>query len=75
MKLTRWGLTPQPPDHPSDEHSNEPPRLALFNDTYAIFFLIFFRKAYVSGTHLRLLEAIQMSTNNICFYKEADKSI
>ena len=30
-------------------------------------FFCFFIKAYV-------FEAIQMSTNNICFYKEADKS-
>ena len=36
-------------------------------------FLIVFIKAYVVGTHLRLprlIEAIQMSTHNICFYKE-----
>ena len=44
-------------------------------------FLIFFIhvKAYVVGTHLNclnlsnLVEAIQMSTNKICFYKEGDK--
>ena len=45
-------------------------------------FLIFFLKTYVVGTHLNCLdksrhikvEAIQMSTHNICFYKEVDKS-
>ena len=44
----------------------------LFNDAYEIFFffLIFFIKPYVVGTHLNnLIKAIQMSTNNICFYK------
>ena len=34
-------------------------------------FLISFIKAYVVGTRL---EAIQMSTHNICFYKVVDKS-
>ena len=40
------------------------------------FFLIFFIKAYVVGTHFelpRLVQAIQMSTNNICFHNEVDK--
>ena len=40
---------------------------------------IFFIKAYVVGTHLNcpnllIVEAIQMSTNNICFYKEVDEN-
>ena len=33
--------------------------------------LIFFIKAYNVGTYLRCLV---MSTHNICFYKEVDKS-
>ena len=38
-------------------------------------FPIFFIKAYVVGTRLNcLIEAIQMNTHNICFYKELDKS-
>ena len=38
------------------------------------FFLIFFIKAYVVGTHLNCIDdAIQMSTHNICLYKEVDK--
>ena len=39
------------------------------------FFLIFFIKAYVVGTfelHSQA-NAIQMSTHNICLYKEVDK--
>ena len=46
-----------------------------------MFFLIFFTKAYVVDTHLncldllRQVEAVQMSTNNICFYKEVDKNM
>ena len=37
-------------------------------------FLIFFIKAYVVGTHLNCTDnAIQMSTHNICLYKEVDK--
>ena len=43
----------------------------VFNATYAIFFLIFFIKAYVVGTHLNCLDLsrqFKMSTNNICFY-------
>ena len=55
---------------------------SVFNDVYAILFLIFFIKACVvwySFELPRLVEAIQMSTNNImlcclstnniCFYK------
>ena len=38
------------------------------------FFLIFFIKAYIVGTHLNCIDdAIQMSTHNICLYKEVDK--
>ena len=40
------------------------------------FFLIFFIKAYVVGTHLRLhrqVDAIQMSTHNLCLYKDVKK--
>ena len=38
----------------------------VFNDTYTIFFLFFFIKAYVVGTHLNCLDT--------CFYKEVDKN-
>ena len=43
------------------------------------FFLILFIKAYVVGTHLNCIElhrqvdVIQMSTHNICLYKEVKK--
>ena len=40
------------------------------------FFLILFIKAYVAGTHLNCIDkvdAIQMSTHNICLYKEVKK--
>ena len=40
------------------------------------YFLIFFIKTYVVGTGFelpQLVEAIQMSSHNICFYKEVDK--
>ena len=61
---------------------------AIFNDAYAIFFLIFFIKAFVVGTHLncldlccgysfelpRQVEAIQTSIHNIYFYKYKDTS-
>ena len=39
-------------------------------------FLIFFINAYVVDTHLNSIDkvhAIQMSTHNICHYKEIDK--
>ena len=56
------------------ERSTENFMRDVFN-TYAIFFLIFFIKAYVVGTYQpRLVEVIQMSTHNIRFYKEVDKS-
>ena len=36
--------------------------------------LYLFIKAYVVGTHLNCIDdAIQMSTHNICLYKEVDK--
>ena len=42
-----------------------------------VFFLILFIKAYVVGTHLNCIDlqvnAIQMSTHNICLYKEVKK--
>ena len=42
------------------------------------YLLNFFMKTYVVGTCLNCLveavEAIQMSTHNVCFYKEVDKS-
>ena len=34
------------------------------------YFLIFFIKTYVVGTHLNCLEAIQISSHNVCFYKD-----
>ena len=38
------------------------------------FFLIFFIKAYVAGTHLNCINAsIQIGIYNICLYKEVDK--
>ena len=48
----------------------------LFDIDYAIF-LIFFINAYVVGTHLNCIDvdAIQMSTHNICLYKEVDKKV
>ena len=46
----------------------------VLNDVSATFFLVFFTKAYVTGTHLNFLDAIQMRTHNICFYKEVDAS-
>ena len=38
------------------------------------FYLVFFIKAYVVGTHLNCIDfdAIQIGTHNICFYKEVD---
>ena len=50
------------------------------------FFLIFFLKAYIVGTHLNCIDrsyagthsncidTIQMGTHNICLYKEVDKT-
>ena len=45
----------------------------VYNDAYGIFFLIVFIKAYVFEIDLNCLdEAIQMSTINLCFYKEIE---
>ena len=41
----------------------------LFDDDYAIFFLIFFIKAYVVGTHLNCIDL----SHNICLYKKVNK--
>ena len=58
-------------------HNKKDQKKYLFDDDYAIFFrLIFFIKAYVVGTHLNcidLVDAIQISTHNICLYKDVDK--
>ena len=57
-------------------HNKKDKKKDLFDDDYAIFFLIFFIKAYVVGTHLNCIDkvdAIQMSTHNICLYKEVGK--
>ena len=49
----------------------------LSDDDYAIFFfLIFLYKGICCGYSFELhrqVDAIQMSTNNICLYKEVDK--
>ena len=50
---------------------------SAYNDTYAILFSDFLYKNICCGYSFelpQLVEAIQMSTHNICFYKEADKS-
>ena len=50
---------------------------SVFNDAYAMLFSVFFIESYVVDTRLNcldLVEAIQMSTHNIClFHKEVDK--
>ena len=51
---------------------------SVFNDAYAILFSDFFYKSVCCGYSFelsRLVKAIQMSSHNICFYKEANKSI
>ena len=49
---------------------------ALFDDVYVIFFLIFFIKniccRYTFELHQQV-DAVQISTHNICLYKEVDK--
>ena len=48
----------------------------VFNDAYVIFFSDFLYKSICCGYSFelpQLVEAIQMSTHNICFYKEVDK--
>ena len=47
------------------------------NDAFAILFSDFLYKNICCGYSFelpRLVEAIQMSSHNICFYKEVDKS-
>ena len=51
----------------------------VFNDAYAMLFSDFLYKSISCGYSFelpRLVEAVQMlSSHNICFYKEVDKSI
>ena len=50
---------------------------SAFNDAYAILFSDFLYKSICCGYSFelpRLVEAIQRSTHNICFYTEVDKS-
>ena len=52
---------------------------SVFNDAYAILFSFFLYRSICCGYSFelpRLVEAIQRSTHNICFffYKEVDKS-
>ena len=50
---------------------------SVFNDAYAILFSVFFYRSICYGYSFelpQLVKAIQMSTHNICFYKEVDKS-
>ena len=50
---------------------------SIFNDAYAISFSDFHYKSICCEYSFelpQLVEAIQMSTHNICFYKEVDKS-
>ena len=48
----------------------------LYKNTYSVGnclnYLDKFIKANVEGIHLNCLESIQMSTHNICYYKEVD---
>ena len=41
---------------------------------FVLFYSDFLYKAYVVGTHLNCIDAIQMATHNICLYKEEDKN-
>ena len=45
--------------------------------TASVLFVYFFMKAYVVGTHLNCIDvnAIQMSTHNICLYVKKKKKI
>ena len=45
---------------------------SIFNDAYAILFSVFLHKSVCCGYSF---EATEISTQNMCFYKEADKSI
>ena len=50
---------------------------SILNDAFAILFSDFLYKYIYCGHSFelpRLIEAIQMSSHNICFYKEVDKS-
>ena len=49
----------------------------VFNDTYALSFSDFLYKSICCGYSFELpglVQAIQTSTHNICFYKVVDKS-
>ena len=41
--------------------------------TASVLFIYFFIKAYVVGSHMNCIDLIQMSTHNICLYKENQK--
>ena len=61
----------------SEERSAEDFIRSVFNAAYALLFSDFLYKSICCGYLFelpRLVEAIQMSTHNICFYKEVDKS-
>ena len=50
---------------------------SVLNDAFAILFSDFLYKNICCGHSFelpQLVEAIQMSSHNICFYKEVDKS-
>ena len=59
------------------ERSAEDFMRSIFNDAYAIFFSDFLLYKSICYGYLfempRLVEAIQMSSHNICFYKVVDK--
>ena len=55
---------------PNKDSSTEDFMRSIFTDAYAILFSVFFIEAYVVDTRY----SIQMSTHNICFCKEVDKS-
>ena len=60
-----------------EERSAEDFMVSVFNDAYVILFSDFLYKSICCGYSFelpRLVEAIQMSTDNIYFYKEVDKS-
>ena len=47
---------------------------SLLNDAFAILFSDFLYKNICYGYSFELPQTIQMSSHNICFYKEVDKS-
>ena len=47
---------------------------SVLNDAFAILFSDFLYKNICCGHSFEFVEAIQMSSHNICFYKEVDKS-